>query len=331
MYTDEDLNKAVSKGIFSEEAVGNFRQHIAELTSSEAADEENFRLIASFNDIFVVIACMLLLFSVGWVTFSIHAAVATASVAILSWFLAEFFVLKRKMALPGIVLLNSYVIGVFTFVLALSGFGEEVNWMIAGAVSTAAAWFHWKRFKVPITVAAGVATAVVCVLALLVAIIPALEDNLNLPMFICGLVTFYIAMHWDSSDLSRTSGKSDVAFWLHLISAPLIVHPVFSYLGVLEGTENLANLIAVIALYIVLIILSVVIDRRAFMVSSLVYVLYALTELFSLYGLEGDSFAYVGVIIGFSLLLLSGFWRKTRAMLFEMLPTSIQNQVPGVS
>jgi hypothetical protein len=32
--------------------------------------------------------------------------------------------------------------------------------------------------------------------------------------------------------------KSDVAFWLHLASAPLITHPIFGMLGVLDGNET---------------------------------------------------------------------------------------------
>jgi hypothetical protein len=35
--------------------------------NTNQVDEENFKLIGSFNDIFVVIACLLLLFSSGWV------------------------------------------------------------------------------------------------------------------------------------------------------------------------------------------------------------------------------------------------------------------------
>ena len=78
-------------------------------------------------------------------------------------------------------------------------------------------------------------------------------------------------------------------------------------------------------------VVSLIIDRRAFMVSSLIYVLVALTELLDTYGLVGDSFAYVGVVIGFSLLLLSGFWHKSRRILTAQLPASWQSRVPLVS
>ena len=109
MYTDEDLKSAVDKGIFTDAAVEMFRTHILNRNNTYVADEENFRLVASFNDIFVVIASALLLLSAWSVTHNIHAAAATMVVAMLSWGLAEFFVLKRKMALPAIALLISQI------------------------------------------------------------------------------------------------------------------------------------------------------------------------------------------------------------------------------
>jgi hypothetical protein len=330
MYTDEDLECAVAKGIFTEDATQQFRRYIAAQSATQAEDEESFRLVTSFNDIFVVIACSLLLFSTSWVMHNVHPVLAMASVAILSWGLAEFFVLKRKMALPAIVLLISYVGAVFALVLAFFENTSEMSLMLAAAVTALAAWLHWWRFKVPITVAAGAAAAVVFIAALMLTLFPTLKEYASYLLFGAGLSLFYLAMRWDAADLNRLSGKTDVAFWLHLAAAPLIVHPIFTNLGILEGNDGILSVIAVIVLYMLLTIVSIAIDRRAFMVSSLAYVLYALTELFKIYGFAGDSFAYVGVIIGFSLLLLSGFWHRARNVLYGILPSYVQNKIPAV-
>ncbi|MBQ0724742.1 MAG: hypothetical protein KBT50_03255 [Cycloclasticus sp.] len=330
MYTDDDLENAITQGVLTKEAVQNFRSHMASQSATQAVDEENFKLVASFNDIFVVIACVLLLFSTSWVTHNVHPALAMASVAILSWGLAEFFVLKRKMAFPAIVLLMTFIGGVFALVQAVFEGPSDISLMLSGAVSSLAAWLHWQRFKVPITVAAGAATAVVFAIALVTYLVPALDTSIAYLMFAAGIGVFYIAMRWDASDLSRVSGKSDVAFWLHLIAAPLIVHPIFTNLGILDGNDSFLSVLTVVSLYVLLSIISIGIDRRAFMVSSLAYVLYALTELFKIYGFAGDSFAYVGVIIGFSLLLLSGFWHKTRSLLYTIMPSYIQKNVPAI-
>ena len=331
MYTDEDLQQAVDKEIFSPASVEKFRAYIHQRDNTHYADEEGFKLITSFNDIFVVIACLLLLLSAAWVIQGVSVPLALAVVASLSWGLAEFFVLRRKMALPAIVLLNTFVGSVFAGMVLLVGFPDEKAFMVAGFVATVAAWLHWRRFHVPITVAAGAATAVACILASLVLTFPSLKEYLNTMMFLGGIAMFILAMRWDMADLRRVSGKSDVAFWLHLAAAPLIVHPIFSNLGIFEGNQSALDLTLVLGLYLVLTVVSLIIDRRAFMVSSLIYVLVALTELLDTYGLVGDSFAYVGVVIGFSLLLLSGFWHKARRALTAQLPASWQSRVPLVS
>ncbi|MTI62909.1 hypothetical protein [Methylophaga sp.] len=331
MYSDDDLEQAVDKGIFSRNAVTQFRDFISQRDHTHAADEEDFRLITSFNDIFVVIACLLLLLSAGWVVQGISPVLSAAVVAALSWGLAEFFVLKRKMALPAIVLLVTFVANVFAAVVLFFGFPDEKAFMLAGLGATFAAWLHWTRFHVPITVAAGAATAVAFVMAAMIYVMPSLRDYLNSLMFAGGIAVFLLAMRWDMADLKRISGRSDVAFWLHLIAAPLIVHPVFSNLGIFEGTQTTLDLAVVLLLYLVLTVISLVIDRRAFMVSSLIYVLAALSELLDTYGLAGDSFAYVGVVIGFSLLLLSGFWHKARRRLVQSLPGSWQRRLPEVA
>ena len=331
MYTDDDLQQAVDEGIFQSSAVSQFREFIARRNQTHNEDEEGFRLITSFNDIFVVIACLLLLLSAGWVVQAVSAPLALAVVAALSWGLAEFFVLKRKMALPAIVLLMSFVGSVFGSVLVLAGFPSEQAFVFAAIAGTLAAWLHWIRFHVPITVAAGAATAVVFIVASLISLMPELKDYLNSMMLLSGVLVFLLAMRWDMADLKRLSGQSDVAFWLHLTAAPLIVHPVFSNLGIFEGQQTALDLGIVLLLYLLLTLISLVIDRRAFMVSALIYVLVALTEVLDTYGLVGDSFAYVGVVIGFSLLLLSGFWHRVRRGLVSSLPPALQARVPTVS
>jgi hypothetical protein len=67
MYSDEDLNLAVKNGIFTDLSVEQFRHLLTTERNSPIVDEENFKLIGGFNDIFVVIACLLLLFSSHWV------------------------------------------------------------------------------------------------------------------------------------------------------------------------------------------------------------------------------------------------------------------------
>ena len=330
MYTDEDLNLAIEKKIFSAGSVEAFRSMMSSTHGSPAVDEENFRLVGGFNDIFIVIACALLLFSSLWVMSSISEVMGYLVFAGLSWGLAEIFVLKRKMALPAIILLLAFVGGVFAFSQALFSSLLEFSPIISTALSTLAAYFHWRRFQVPITIAVGTGAALALLASIVMSIVPESTGMLMATLFFCGCIAFTGAMYWDSADTSRITRKSDVAFWLHLLSAPLIIHPIFWNLGVLDGNESFSNMALVVLLYLFMAVLSILIDRRAFMVSSLMYVIYALSSLIDNYGGIGYSFPLTGMVMGASLLLLSIYWQRVRALFVTQLPERIQGYVPAI-
>ena len=71
MYSQNDLDEAVASGAISAEAATALRAFVDSQRASPAVDEENFRLITGFNDIFVSIASAILLFAVGWIGQSI--------------------------------------------------------------------------------------------------------------------------------------------------------------------------------------------------------------------------------------------------------------------
>lgn len=326
MYTEDDLNSAIQAGILTEETAAAFRAHVVQMQSAPAVDEEHFRLVTGFNDIFVVIACALLLISVGWIGASVAPWVGPLAAAAAAWALAEFFVRRRRMALPAIVLLLAFVGCVFG-AAALLLERQESHFVIASALAAAAAWLHWVRFRVPITVAAGAAAVTGCAAAVLLMTTPEAGNWISAISFIAGIAVFALAMRWDMADRQRQTRKSDVAFWLHLLAAPLIVRPIFSALGVLEGTAEMWQAIAVVGLYVAIALVSLAIDRRALMVSALIYVLYTFSALLSQYGGVSLSFAVTGVAIGSALLLLSAFWHVSRAFVLGRLPPAVQGRL----
>jgi hypothetical protein len=330
MYNDEDLNAAVKEGIFSASAVEAFRHQVASVKGSSAVDEEHFKLIGGFNDIFIVIACGLLLFSSFSVLEAVDTSLGYLVFALLSWGLAEFFVLKRKMALPAIMLLIAFVGSIAGLSDSLLSIQTELGAILAATLSVIAAFIHWQRFSVPITVAVAVAGAVGLVISSLGAVFPEMDNWLSPVLFVCGLLVFAFAMQWDSADTTRVNYRSDVAFWLHLLSAPLIIHPVFTGLDILNGEQGLWNMALVILLYLLLTFVSICIDRRVLMVSSLIYVIYALSGLIDRYGMVGSSFAFTGVLMGAMLLLLSAYWHRVRTQLVTHLPDSMQASLPKV-
>lgn len=329
MYTDEDLDSAAAAGAISPEAVAAFRAHIAAQRRTTAVDEENFRLVSSFNDIFVVIASLLLLAAVSWIGASLAPWAGAFATCVTAWVLAEFFVRKRHMALPAIVLLVAFVGGGYLALFMLLG-GGTAGAAFASAVAALAAWVHWRRFQVPITVAAGVAAVVVGVVSALLASVPAAKDWLSLLVFVAGAATFACALRWDASDAQRQTRRSDVAFWLHLLAAPLLVHPVFTAVGLFSGDASVAQTLVIAALYLGIAFVSLAIDRRALMVSALGYVLYAFTVLLKQAGFVSLAFAATAFVIGTALLVLSAFWHRSRQLVVQRLPAGVQARLPAL-
>jgi hypothetical protein len=351
MYSDSDLESAVAAGALSPEAASSLRDYVAARSGGAAADEEHFRLITGFNDIFVAIAAAILLFAVGWIGYAFGPNIdgdgpspfAGLFVAATAWGLAEFFTRKRRMALPSILLLLSFTGGVLltafvTLVLAVGEPAFEDNEQLvalviaaSAAVAAGATWLHWRRFRVPITVAVGAATLVGVALALIafgVGDVPQLENAMLASGLVLGLGVFLFAMWWDSSDRARQTRRSDVAFWLHLLSAPLIVHPIFSLLGLTDGDATIGEAMVVLGVYVLLGLTALAIDRRALLVSALAYVLFALISLFREFGAVELNIALAAFVIGSGLLLLSAFWHGVRRSIVRPLPPGLQARLP---
>lgn len=333
MYTNEDLQSAVDAGVLSQASVDAFRAHMAQQQATTLVDEEQFRLISGFNDIFVVIACVLLLLAVGWIGHGFSLPLAGVAVAACAWGLAEFFVRKRHMALPAIVLLGAFVGGVVMLLSPVMNEHSPLLPLVALVVLVIAVWAHWKRFYVPITVALGTAAFVFMGLQIVDKFIPLFSTSWGIPIIgVAGLLVFFYALWWDSRDLQRQSRRADVAFWLHLLAAPLLVHPAFWQLTskVEQGGESVSLLSAllVLAIYAFLALVSLVIDRRALMVSALSYVLYTFGAVFKAYAEPSLSFAFTALCIGSGLLLLSAFWHSCRARLLPLMPQRVARWVP---
>src|SRR5690242_1099817 len=288
MYSESDIDGAVAAGVLPREIATAFRNHVAGGRMAPAVDEEHFRLLTGFNDIFVTIAIGLLLAAVSQIGGWIMEPLGGAFVAIAAWGLAEYFTRVRRMALPSIVLLLAFVGGVAATMIGVlvhanPDFPDRINALIGAGialVTAGAAWLHWRRFMVPITVAAGAVALVGMAVALALVAVPTIKNTLWPLLLIGGLAVFALAMRWDMSDRARETRRADVAFWLHLAAAPMIAHPIFQMLGVFDPEVGMGTAAIVIALYLAFAFVALAIDRRALLVSSLVYVLYAMWAMF---------------------------------------------------
>jgi hypothetical protein len=339
MYSDAELDAAVAEGAISPQSATALRDFVARHRAAPPADEEQFRLITGFNDIFVAIAMVLLLVALTWLAAMATPLAGAAALVAASWGLAEFFTRRRRMALPSILLLCAFAGSLFFCGLVLAKAAldlaapgkDDEGLAISGAAAIAVLgiWLHWRRFRVPITVAAGAGAAIAAVLAALVALVPALGERWLVLLFAAGLAMFALAMRWDMSDRARTTRRADVAFWLHLAAAPLIVHPVFALLGLLDGQAGIAHAALAIGLYVALAAVALVVDRRALLVSSLAYVLYAIFTLVRAAGAVDAGFALTALVVGSGLLLLSAFWRGARHAVLRAVPDALRIRMPA--
>ena len=96
------------------------------------------------------------------------------------------------------------------------------------------------------------------------------------------------------------------------------------------GTADFSRPVLAVAVYLLLAIVALIIDRRALMVSGLAYLLYAMNALFHSTGALSVSLALSALIAGAALLLLSAYWRAARRHLLIVSPTWLRERVPAV-
>jgi hypothetical protein len=380
MYSDDDLQSAVKAGVIESSVADALREYVDSTKSSSLSGEENFRLVSGFNDIFVTIAAIIMLFAMWWIGNSLQSdmhnysgtgslsetadygrykAVGPIFCAGMAWCLAEYFIRVRRMALPSIVLLLALAIGVYfgvNYYLSdidytrsgwvsswTDGPGDEArrnaqtirengNYAIAALLTALAAFLFWIRMRAPVAIAATAGMAALAMLFGIFYFAQITQFLTPLPLTLtlgCGIAIFGYAMWWDSSDTGRTTQRSDIAFWLHMLAAPMIAHALFGLIGVSGGDRmSTAAVILVLGLYGFFAMVAIAVDRRALLVSALAYVLIAMTALFRNFGVIELGVAITALVIGSALLLLSAFWAPIRRKIIAILPISITSRLP---
>ncbi|WP_375460486.1 hypothetical protein [uncultured Enterovirga sp.] len=352
MITDSVLDLAVEKGLIAPGQAAALRslarQEEPELRP-EPVDEERLRFVTGFADIFVTLGLVLFLGSAAYlIGRHLSDGPTAALVALLAWALAEFFTRRRRMALPSIVLLVVFTSAVFLALVAALGSepgqaGPRLGWLdivvrpnrdpltsaLAGLATAAAAALHYLRFRVPITIAAGVAALAFMVLMLFYVGAPDLTARLANPILLAlGIGAFAIAMRFDLADPARRTRRTDIAFWLHLLAAPLIVHSLFDMIGVGRGLLPPGAAAIVLAIFLALAIVAVFVDRRAILVSGLVYAGVAFASLIRSVGLSDTTTPVTMLALGAFVLLLSAGWAPLRRGLLGFAPEGLVARLP---
>jgi hypothetical protein len=211
---------------------------------------------------------------------------------------------------------------------------EFLAFTIIAPIVAGLSYLHWRRLRLPISIAGVIAGLAASVLFLICWMLKVSSLNSLPPLLtilVTGIVTFGYAMWWDMSDRTRDTQRSDIAFWLHLLAAPMIAHSAFMLLGVSSGSDvAVAAGVAVLAIYLFFAIVAIAVDRRALLVSALAYVLIALAALFDKFGIVQLNVALTAFAVGSALLVLSAFWNVARRRIVSALPVRLRDTLPPV-
>lgn len=344
--------------------------------------EEPFRLVGGGNDVFVALGIVLLMTGVwyaisGWLP---TLPAACAAFALFLWGVAEVVTRRKRMKLSSLIVAVTFttaiITGLVSWIIANMDFIEAQNPLqmldlrdqirsvtLLGIGATAIAALAWfARFRVPIMtavlvlsalalVATGIADGIVDGILSWRTPVNSPEDAAALGKsllwvpLVMGLVVFAIGVFLDLRDRHRDTLLSDCAFWMHVISAPLIVHPLFvlatgtmpffaDILPVESGGGDTSATITLLALVALFFYVALAIDRRSLLVPALGY--FATVGVVSLVQATADttgvpSFAVVLALVGILVITFGAGWQKIRAATIgTTLPRTVLDLLPPI-
>ena len=346
-------------------------------SAETVSTDEPMRLVGGGNDLFVTIGILLLfagalfaLQSYPGVTVPMTAAV----LGVFGWLVAEFVTRQKRMRLSSTVLGLGFIAAVATllgrYLETRYGLGAVDNPIeLAGlrpqAEAYAAIFFggtavaaivYFARFRVPIMAAVlalsftgaafffatlyfydGVVNGQV-LLPTIDQVPEVLSKALYVPL-VCGFIVFGVGLALDLHDRERFTVWSDCAFWLHVISAPLLVHPLFILatgqdvvFGEIEPGVTASIMLGVLIVAFVYVALAI--DRRSLLIPTLAY--FGSLGIYYLVNSAANStgippFALILLAIGALIIMFGAGWQNIRRLIVApTLPTSILKRLPPI-
>ncbi len=267
--------------------------------------------------------------------------------AVILWLLGEFFARRRRLFLPAIAIVCCLT--VFAVVAAISFYsgtqlGRGVNWnfdrgmpvemrvgilLAAGCAVVAPALFYI-RFRLPFSLGlTGAGFALFVIAACLTANWETTTKFLPGIYLTLGIMLFLAAIGFDARDPQRQTRLSDNGFWLHFAAAPLILNGVFNLIGmalnggivssngmIVSGATGAAQAAATLAAIFCLGFISLLINRRALIVSALLTAGIAIGALLQMMGLGAGALAGATLVtLGAFVLILGAAWHGARRVL----------------
>lgn len=317
MISKDLLQKAAENDIIQSHQIEPLLRFLQTQQAGSGSDsrEEPLKFIRSFGDVFITLGVVLLVIAINMLEMSgyLYLIPVASFVAI-----AEWLVRVRRLALPGIAIL----IAILFFVNKAIAFDHENATVLGLGILCFTCLMFYLRYKMPFSLlplSAGLVA--ICIIQIGLNVI-------EYPLIIAGfgLLIFIVAMCFDASDTARTSHLSDSAFWLHLLASPLMVHGAMVSLLFSDQSwlQAIDKEFIILTFFLIFLLLALLIDRRAMLVSTQLYMIYALTQVFQgQLDSTQNILIYVLMLLGFLVIFFGTYWYKTRRLIFGFLNGSL--------
>ncbi len=306
---------------------------VADDVANPDEDSEVPRFIRGYHDVLITIGILITLIGLIGLT---NALVSLAAIIVL----AEIFVRVQRLALPAFALTIGFAINIGFLLFALlddgkwlQAYGEQQMTVVAACEFALLSLYYW-RYRVPLAFSSLIAAGVGAVVGLVLMFI--VQDNelfVTALYGISGLILSIVAIRYDLTDPARKSRRSDIAFWLHLIAVPAMLKTAFDVLAPTDGTVNAALMVAVV---LAMMLLGMLLDRRAFVTAGLIYLGYAISTLLTLHtggwfnALGNSQILWLLLVLGLVVLVVGFAWRHLRRVIIAALPGSVRSRLPVI-
>lgn len=349
--TRDRISAGVAAGIITPDQALALRQlpldSGPERFSTVASGDEPFALFRGFRDVFLAIGIVILAVGLTSVAgqilgmrFDLQAGWTDALfglvLAVIAWIVAEWVTGKLRMPLASLVTALAFSAAFAATLLSLSemaglssGTGLSID-LLAPILGALGALLFYVRFRLPaalLLIAGGLSSTILRMID------PTWFDSPGLTFqfasLAVGFVVFAVAISYELRDPKRVQRQSENAFWLHLLAAPLIVFALTGGATSLDISST-GEALRMFAVVFVLGLLALLIDRRAFIVSALLYLAGAIAYTISQSGVAPDTqFAITALLLGLFVVGLALGWQPLRKAFLAMLPNGLSSRLPN--
>ncbi|MDA3901118.1 MAG: DUF2157 domain-containing protein [Spirochaetes bacterium] len=322
-YSDKHLHDAISNGIFTKDQVEKFKNHIKN-TDSRSSELLN---VLYYGGGLLVISALTWLMKSSWDSFGAQGITIFSLIYLMSFFIAGYFVyFKNKLIVPGGML--------FSIVIAITpllAFGIMKTFDFWPVNTNYGDYYIWIKGK---WVVLEISTFIVGIIILRLTRFP-------FHMFLIAFTLWFFSMDivpilmqtdaftWtDRALVSKIFGvlmlfaayifdikyEKDYSFWLYLFGLITLT----SGLSVFYNDETLM-LLAFGMIHILMIGVSIVLERNVFLVFGTIGVMEFLSRLSYKYFKDSPMFPFTLTLIGVGLIVLGIVYQKNKSSIEDRI------------